>query len=171
MSWGQCFNSSEGHRSSQETVPEHGTVLSSSAEIHHTHTKCRTFNLSEGHPASQETVPEHGTLRTNWVAAQRKTPHNIGPHTYTYTYTLLRGCHRRRVGAVAGGELRGQLLPTDTPHTKRYWAAAQRKTPHNVRTTYIHIHIHTHTTPWLPTQASGSNAIQQRRTPGPIKLH
>ena len=26
-------------------------------------------------------------------------------------------------------------------HTKRYWAAAERKTPHN----HIHTHTHTHT--------------------------
>ena len=57
------------------------------------------FILSEGHRASHETVREHETLQSGsaaintphtkryWAAAQRETPHNIGPQTCTYTYT------------------------------------------------------------------------------------
>ena len=81
----RTFNLSEGHRASQETVPEHGT-LRAAAQKSTIHTKrywaaahrntptqdhrterqrsSRTFILSEGHRARQENVQEHGTLIT-----------------------------------------------------------------------------------------------------------
>ena len=46
-------------------------------------------------------------------AAEDTTQHRT---THMHTHTLLRGWHRRRVGAVAGDELRGQLLPERDQH-------------------------------------------------------
>ena len=60
---------------------------------------CTAFVISEGHQSSHETVQVHGTLMSGraaigtphtkryWAAVQRRTPHNIGPHTYTCKYT------------------------------------------------------------------------------------
>ncbi len=90
----------------------------------------RTFILSEGHRASHETVQarnanerrgrlSHTHTKRYWEAAQRKTHHTTWDHihtyTHTYTNTLLRGC-RCRVGAVAGGELRGRPLSERDQH-------------------------------------------------------
>ena len=58
----RTFNLSEGHRASQETVPEHGT-LRAAAQKSTTHTK------------------------RYWAAAHRNTPRNTGPHTHTHTHT------------------------------------------------------------------------------------
>ena len=47
----------------------------------------------------------------------RTTNTHIHKQTHYWGQCRLCGCHHRRVGAVAGGELRGQLLPERDQHT------------------------------------------------------
>ena len=55
--WGQCFNLSEGHRASQETVPEHGTLLKNWAAGAGSETQASGGAAHDAHSALDSIVP------------------------------------------------------------------------------------------------------------------